>query len=664
MRSWLAALALLLLLPLPLAAVPAPTSVSARPLLAGIFTEHMVLQRNRRDPVWGWAPPGASITLTLADRTVRTTAAADGAWHAALLPLPAGGPYALTVTDGLQKVTLHDVLIGDVWLCAGQSNMEMGIGNAVNGEQEIAAADFPQIRLFTVERRFATTPQTDIAGGRWSVCTPENIRSQGFWNGFSAAGYFFGREIHREIGVPIGLIQTAWSGTPAEAWTSESALHRQLPEFDPAVTDTKALAGDPTGGVALLNTWYQRNAPPDASGDWAAPDLDDSAWKTFSIPAYWEDSGLPEFAGFDGVAWFRRQVDLPPDITGKEAALRFKADDVDSTWVNGVPVGATADFSADRQYRIPAGVLRAGRNVITIRIIDIGGKGGLNVAPTLELAGAPARDLSGDWRYRIGFSLANATPLPSVLTYNQDAPTVSFNGVIYPIVPFALCGAVWYQGESNGDHGYQYRRLLPAMIADWRSRWGQGDFPFYIVQLPGYLAPPGVPGDHGWADLREAQLLTAEHVPNCGLAVAIDLGAADQLHPVNKQDIGHRLALVALAKTYGRKIEYSGPSYRSMAIEGSAIRLRFTHVGKGLVARGDAPLRQFAIAGADRKFVWADAHIDGDTVVVASQQVSNPVAVRYAWAINPAGCNLYNQAGLPGSPFRTDDWPVITQNVR
>jgi sialate O-acetylesterase len=543
------------------------------------------------------------------------------------------------------------VLIGDVWICSGQSNMEWGMWGVNNSPQEIAAADHPQLRLFTVPKKIATRPQ-EVPGGQWQVCNPETVA------GFSAVGFFFGRDLQQAIDVPIGLIHTSWGGTVAEAWTSAEALET-MEDFKPAVAQFRQLSEAIESGndkyEEQLALWWRENDPGSAAEKtWADPGLDAADWKTMNLPAGWEQAGLPDF---DGVVWFRTQFDLPEAAAGKEATLGLgPIDDIDTTWVNGLQVGGGTVWNQPRVYKIPAGALKAGRNTVAIRVLDTGGGGGVfGQADQLKVepAGGQPISLAGAWRYKVGAALADTKPAPQRLDNNPNVTTVLYNGMIAPLVPFGVKGAIWYQGESNAGRPAQYRTLLPTMIRDWRARFDVGDFPFFIVQLANFMGVQQQPVESGWAELREAQLLTALNDPNCGLAVAIDIGEANDIHPKNKQDVGARLALAARGIAYGQSIEYSGPEFKSMEVTGGKARLHFEHVGGGLVARGGEPLKGFAIAGADKRFVFADAKIDGDTVVVSSPDVAEPVAVRYGWANNPV-CNLYNKAGLPASPFRTD----------
>ena len=633
----------------------------ARPFLSPQLGDHMVIQRGVPASFWGWTDPGRKVTVRMGTHAAEAVAGANGTWRARLEALPAGGPYSVIVS-GPQTQVIQDVLVGDVWICSGQSNMEMGVGAVENADAEVAAANYPEIRLCTVDRGLSLAPR-DVMAGHWTTCTPETIRSAGFWNGFSAAGYFFARELQKNVKVPIGLVDAAWSGTPAQAWASEEALRRSVPAYRPALDLLDTARDEQQRGLSAslsrrFADWYGKNDAGTAA-HWEARDLDASVWGTISEPGPWESAGVSELRDFDGVLWLRREFDLPPGAESKDAVLHFKADDDDSAWVNGTPVGSTFGFAPDRTYTVPAAVLRAGRNVLTVRVLDTAGPGGLTASTQgfdLTAGDGTVIPLAGPWRYRIGVPLAGTTPIPQDIESNANYPSVLFNGIVHPMLPLPIKGVLWYQGESNIDTAYQYRALLPAMIGDWRKRWGLGDFPFLIVQLAGYGPISDDPADSKWAELREAQAMTAAHGKNIGIMTAVDIGG--DLHPKNKQEVGRRLALVARAKVYGEKIESSGPVFRSMTERDGAIRLTFTHA-EGLAAKDGGTLTGFTIAGADRKFMPAAARIEGGAVIVSSPDIPKPVAVRYAWADNPA-CSLVNQAGLPALPFRTDDWPGIT----
>ncbi len=635
--------------------------------LPAIVGDDMVLQRDMKLPVWGWADPGEEVRLSVSWHRMerRTVTDADGKWQFTVTAPPAGGPYELTF-KGKNTVTLKNVLVGEVWVCSGQSNMEWPLHSVNNAEQELAAADYPNIRLFTVQKKIADVPESDCTG-QWSLCTPETVP------GFSAVGYFFGRYLHKELGVPVGLINTSWGGTVAEAWTSSDALAK-MPAFKTQLDKMAAARANPDAAMKKyeneMAAWQKKVEAAGAQGKGCiAPDFDDSGWKTMDLPGRWEQTALPNF---NGLVWFRKTVDVPESWSGKKLVLQLgPIDDQDTTWVNGVKVGShtgSGQWQALRKYDIGADVVHAGKNVIVVQVLDTGGDGGIYGQPEqMKLSLADAADakpisLAGPWRYKVGYDLASLPPQPQAPFWvnNPNAPTVLYNGMIAPLIPFGIRGAIWYQGESNAGRAHQYRELFPLMITNWRRKWGEGPFPFLFVQLANFMAAQPEPSESAWAELREAQFMTLK-LPNTGMATIIDIGEADNIHPRNKQDVGKRLALWALDMAYGRDLVYSGPLYKSMEIKDGKIVLHFDHVDGGLVAKGNDGLKGFAIAGADRKFVWAKAKIEGDTVVVASDKVAEPKAVRYGWADNPT-CNLYNKAGLPASPFRTDDWPGVTAN--
>lgn len=618
----------LLLAGLLAAVLSLPAGANVR--LPAIISDNMVLQRGAAVPVWGWADAGEKVTVRLGQQRVSTVTGQDERWQVTLKTGKAGGPLTMQIT-GKNTLTVKNILLGEVWLCSGQSNMATDVSGAKDSAQEIAAAQYPKIRFFKVAFTPMLTPQEDCEG-RWVECSPETAAS------FSAVGYFFGRMLHRELqGVPVGLIQSAAGGTAAEPWTSQPAL-ATLPQMENTIERIDAMRPK-YGAVADDHTWHE-----------AA--FSDAAWKEMTLPQCWEQAKV-NLDDHNGVLWFRKTIDIPAAWAGKQLALRFgPIDDGDITYFNGLKVGAMGldtpnSWLTPRAYTVPGSLVKAGRAVIAVRVSDRLGNGGFTggqESMSIAAAAVPqeAIVLAGTWKYAVA---ANWPKGP-------DATTL-YNGMIAPLAPFALRGAIWYQGESNAGNAGLYRKLLPAMIGGWRQAWGQGDFPFLIVQLPNYMGVSAAPTESAWAELREAQALTAATVPNTGLAVTIDLGEAENIHPKNKQDVGARLALLALAKTYGQKREYTGPQYYRMTVEGKAIRLHFTHVGTGLLAKDGQPLTGFAIAGKDGKFVWATATIDGDSVLVSSAQIANPTAVRYAWGDNPV-CNLYNTANLPAAPFRTD----------
>lgn len=603
------------------------------PFLSPAFGSHMVLQRDRPNTFWGWTAPGAKVTVTVGDKKATGVAAADGKWTVKLNPPKTGGPYTVSV-DGSQHIVLTDVLVGDVWLCTGQSNMEFGLTMEKGGAAEVAAANDPNLRILLVPHQVSLTPQK-VNGGIWKVATPETVAQEG-WGGFSAVGYHFGKALRREVGVPIGLVGDYWGGTNAESWASREAL-KPLGDFDAALQKIDHDIVSPSevdGGIA---------------GVWQSADLNTAGWKTVGALSLFHDLDLDNY---DGTVWARKEFTLTDAQVGAAKLSLGAIDDEDITWINGTQVGATAGYNTPRHYDVPAGVLHAGRNVIAVKVIDTGAFGGFSGPAdllSLTLSDGSNQSLAGEWLGHRGASMGTVGP---------NVQTALSNGMIEPIVPLGIKGAIWYQGENNAGRAYQYRRILPAMIGDWRRRFNQGDFPFFIVSLAGYQAHKTVPSEDDWAELREAQMLTAQNVKNAGIAMAIDVGDAADIHPTDKKTVGERLALVALAKTYGKIVAYSGPTYKSLTVKGNEATVKFEHADGGLIARG-GPLGEFSIAGEDKKWYWANARIDGDTIVLSSPDVPKPVAVRYAWQSNPAA-TLYNGSGLPAVPFRTDSWPGVT----
>lgn len=624
----------------------------AMPFLSPTFGDHMVLQRDRPNTFWGWSEPGEEVKVAVGGKTFAGRVGMDGKWRVRFNPPPVGGPYEVIV-QGRQRAELHDVMVGDVYLCTGQSNMEMGVANVQDGEKEIAQANHPRIRLYEVPRAMESTPKP-YAEGTWRVCSPEGIR-HGVWGGFSAVGYFFGRELERRLNVPIGLVQSCWGGTVAEAWTSREGLGK-VPDFRNALTTAGA-----TSYEQQFENWLAKNDPGSQRGkSLEGVQVTDGDWRSTGLPAHYANLGIGDFVG---VVWFRTTVSVDRAHVGKPARLVLGSiSDCDRTWMNGQSVGATYEWSANRSYEIPAGTLKEGPNVIAIRCLDTGYWGGLNAEKEnqyLEFGPSDRLALPPSWKYKATMDLRGRAGLPIGLFNAANRPTVLYNGMIAPVLPMAFKGVIWYQGESNTDRAYQYRALLPNLIADWRRQAGQGDFPFLIVQIANFLGRADQPSENSWAELREAQAMTADRVPNTGLAVTIDIGMWNDIHPVNKQEVGHRLALSALNKVYHqREIVGSGPRFDGFRVEADRVRLRFRHTDGGINMIGGSS-RSFVLAGADRKFYWAKPEIVGNEIVLTCPQVPQPVAARYAWAGNPEA-PLYNGAGLPAVPFRTDQWPGVT----
>jgi sialate O-acetylesterase len=632
--------------------------------LAAIFGDHAVLQREMPAPVWGWTRPLAQVSVKLGPYEACGMAGDDGKFLVRLPPMPAGGPYELeaTAADGGGTATSVDVMVGEVWLASGQSNMEwtlMLIGAA--GQQEAATAGDPLLRMLNVPREARLGRQSDVRAA-WQRCAPPATRE------FSAVGYYFARRLRAELGVAVGILHSSWGGTLVEAWISREWLVRnehaahwvaayEAEVHSPAYWDHKK-------EQRPLSDFFP--ADPGNGGEkagWAKPAHPEGDWKEVVLPRAWQFFGH----NHSGVFWFRKTLDIPASWAGKDLSLQIGAvDKQDVTYFNGEPVGATGSgfeqefWNVDRDYRVPGRLVKAGPNTIAVRAYSFAYYGGL-IGPAISMrvalrdASEPAISLAGNWRYKVEHDLGLVSaPAADLGPGNANSPYILYDSMIAPLAPAALRGAIWYQGESNANRASEYRGLLTDLIRCWRRDFGVGDFAFLTVQLANYMGEADYQHESSWARLREAQLQTLAE-PATGLAVTIDIGEATDIHPKNKQDVGGRLAQWALGKTYGRPVCPSGPLYRSLTIEGARIRLSFAHTDGGLVARGGA-LKTFYIAGAERRFVSAEAVIEGDTIVVSSPDVTRPLAVRYAWADNPAGCNLYNAAGLPASPFRTDGW--------
>ncbi|GAB3890517.1 sialate O-acetylesterase [Larkinella knui] len=627
--------------------------------LPKIFGSHMVLQRRKPLPVWGWSEPNEKITVQFNNQTKSTKADQSGKWLLRLDPVEAGGPFALTVTGKKNTVTFDDVLVGEVWVCSGQSNMEMVVKSSANAEKEIKEGNYPLIRHFKVPHDMSLTPKEDVLTGSWQACTPETVGN------FTAVGYFFARELQKELNnVPIGLLNSSWGGTQSESWTSREAM-ASFDEFKPALDampkNLDEFARQRLEQLQAQITKLQGSLPAAAEvQQWSGMDFNDANWPTLRLPDLFDRKAIP---GFDGVVWFRREVTIPNELAGKEMTLSLGTiDDADETYVNGIKVGNTGQAGLLRNYTIPAGTLKPGRNVIAVRDEDYGGGGGFTAKEDQFKLSGSGREISvvGDWKFRIADFSRNA-----VLVNPNMTGTILYNAMINPLIPYAIEGVIWYQGETNAGRAFQYRKAFPLMITDWRTRWGQGDFPFLFVQLASFNAGNGNSANgSNWAELREAQTMTLA-LPNTGMAVTSDIGEAKDIHPKNKQDVGKRLAINALKTVYGQNREYSGPVFKSMEVNGNKAILTFDHLGAGLMSSDKyGYLKGFEVAGADQKFYWAKAEIQGDKVVVYANEVATPVSVHYGWADDNGEVNLYNKEGLPAVPFRTDTWPGKTETAR
>lgn len=614
--------------------------------LPRLISDGMVLQQGVPANIWGWASPLEAISVEFADTKYKTTANEAGEWKIALNPLPAGGPHQM-VLKGKNTLTVSNILMGEVWVCSGQSNMELPMRRVIPlYGADIANAENNLIRQFTVPQRYDfSTPQSDLPSGTWEAATPESVLD------FSATAYFFALEIYQKYKVPIGLIHTSLGGSPAEAWMSESALGAfpNLLNEAKKFRDPALIQQIESGDKLRIHAWYDLLRQKDEGykkigQPWFDPALDVSDWKKMGVPGDWADAG-------NGVVWFRKQVQIPAELSGLEAKLELgRIVDADSVFLNGVFIATTSYQYPPRWYTIPAGLLKSGANSLVVRVINSLGKGGFVRDKPYEIViGNQKIDLKGEWHYRRG---ATMEPLASQ-TFIRWKPLGLYNAMLHPLLNYRIKGVIWYQGESNVSRWQEYRRLFPAMITDWRTHWQQGDFPFLFVQLANFLEAKPLPVESNWALLREAQLKTLS-VPQTGMAVTIDIGEWNDIHPLNKKDVGRRLALAAQAVAYhDKKTVFSGPVFQSIKIKDSNAILTFSK-GDKLTSKEGQPLKGFAIAGADGQFVWADAHIKKNKIMVSNSGIPNPVAVRYAWADNPEGANLYNKAGLPASPFRTD----------
>ncbi len=519
--------------------------------------------------------------------------------------------------------------------------------------KEIANADYPQIRQFLVPQETdLQNPESDLKGGYWKYANPQNLLH------FSAVGYFFAKALYDKYHVPIGFINSSVGGTPIEAWTSEEGL-KEFPSIEKIIEKNKDTSYvNETIRKAMEINFANRVKPGDDKGlsgktKWYDPSYIPKEWYRINIPGYWEDQGIKNL---NGVVWYRKEIDVPSSMTSiTDTLFMGRIVDADFVYVNGVLVGNKTYMYPERRYDIPAGLLKPGKNLVVIRVINYAGKGGfVPDKPYYIFSGKDTVDLKGYWQYKVGDVFDPHRQTGHGISI-QNQPTTLFNGMIAPFTNYTVKGVLWYQGESNSYNADEYAQLLPGLIKDWRKQFRQPDLPFIFVQLPGFMDVNYWPTESSWAVLREAQLKTLS-VPNTGMAITIDLGEWNDVHPLDKKDVGGRSALVAEKVAYGENnIVYSGSIYQSSKVEGNKMIITFNNVGSGLVSNDNEPLRRFAIAGADKKYVWANAKIEGDKVIVWSDEVSDPKYVRYAWSDNPRGVNLYNKEGLPASPFTTEE---------
>ena len=617
--------------------------------LPKIFTNNMVLQRDREIKVWGWADKEEMVTVSFNGQTIKSKANNLGNWIITLKAMAYGGPYQMKISGKKNNIDLKNVLIGDVWICSGQSNMEWTLKNTNDAEKEIAESKHPQIRLFTVKKAMAYQPQKDIEGGEWLQCDPQTTGD------FSAVAYFFGRKLNKDLNIPIGLINSSWGGTNVQTWISWERMSKEpghekinYQQLEKEMAEKKVKQQQ--FNASLVNDIGQKEK-------WYEPGTTSTGWKKIQLPKLWEST---EIGNADGVIWFKKDFYLPQSVKKTKVIISLgPIDDDDETYLNGKLIGSTHAWNSDRKYEVDAAVLKSGKNTIVIKVTDTGGGGGLYGKEEQLYAEVNGNkiELAGEWNYKTAvvttdFGINDSGP--------NSFPSQLYNAMIAPVTNYAIKGGIWYQGESNTWEAYKYRTLFADMIKDWRGKWGY-EFPFFWVQLANFMKPAPTPVTSDWAELREAQSLTLK-LPQTGQAVIIDVGEADDIHPRNKQDVGYRLALAAEKIAYQKDIVYSGPVFESMQKENNKIILHFTNTGTGLMAKDKyGYVKGFTIAGADQHFTWAKATIDENKIIVFSDTITDPVAVRYAWASNPDDANLYNKEGLPASPFRTDSWKGMTE---
>lgn len=616
----------------------------------------MVLQREKPINIWGWASVGEKVTVTFHQQTKSIKADKSGKWMISLASENAGGPYTMII-KGKNTITLDNILVGEVWVCSGQSNMEWHVREAKDAANEIQNANYPHIRQFEVRKSISLKPQEDVKDGDWKICSPQTA------GGFTAVGYFFAREVYEKTKIPIGIINTSWGATQSETWTSREAFENsdefkamisQLPNIDleQAARQSKEKLSQRLEGIGL------RVPDPKEVSHWMEPDFNDVAWPSMKIPQGWEKV----IGEVDGVIWFRKEFQISKDDASKAATLELSTiDDNDETFVNGVKIGATNAWNVKRAYLIPPSILKEGKNSVAVRIVDTGGGGGIyGEEKDIRVITQSQQVISlvGDWHFMVE-SLQDGTISPN------SYPTLLFNAMLNPLLNYGIRGALWYQGEANAVRAFQYRKAFPLMIQDWRNHFKQGEFPFYFVQLSSYNENNGNSQKGStWAELREAQTMTLS-LANTGMAVTTDIGEANDIHPRNKQDVGKRLAAMALNRIYKINQVDGGPTFQSMKVEGNKVRISFTQTGTGLLVKDKyGYLKGFEVAGSDQKFYFAKAWTEGNDVIVSCDAVTQPVAVRFAWADNPEDANLFNNEGFPAVPFRTDTWKGITDEKK
>ncbi|WP_447642724.1 MULTISPECIES: sialate O-acetylesterase [Chitinophagaceae] len=622
--------------------------ISAQIKLPRLIRDSMVLQRDTKIRIWGWASIGEKITVRFADKNYKTITGKNGKWQLYIQPMTAGGPYVMELR-GRNRILLTDILVGDVWVCSGQSNMEHQMKLHANVyATEIAQANYPDIRQFKVPNVTSLlSPQEDLPSGYWKSANPIDV------NDFSAVAYFFAKQLYEKYHVPIGIINTSWGGSPIEAWMSEPSL-KTFPSLDSILVRNKdtAYVFERNRKAAASQLSPEGTVDQGLSEKWLAANYQPKGWRRIAVPGYWEDQGMQNL---DGIVWYKKDIAVPENMAGLPAELLLgRIVDADIAYVNGQQVGSTGYLYPQRRYTIPKGILRSGKNSIVVRVTNYTGKGGFVPDKPYRLHTDNGDiELAGYWQYKVG-----AVNIPVAVNYEspltiQYQPTALYNAMIAPLENYSIKGFAWYQGESNAGKPDHYAELQEGMITEWRRRWDTGTLPFVFVQLPGFMDYNYLPSESQWAKLREAQAKTLA-LPNTGMVVAIDLGEWNDVHPDKKKEVGDRLALAAEHVAYGENIVASGPTYLSNTITNNKITIKFSNIGNGLATSDGHDPQEFAIAGADKKFVWANAKVEGDKVVLWNDKIARPKYVRYAWADNPVNPNLINGNGLPAAPFRTD----------
>lgn len=633
-------------------ACPAYAQDNTQTLLNPVFSDHAVLQRDRPIVLWGHAGANERVSATLDGRSVNARADRNGAWRMSLPAHGAGGPYALEVRSQSGRAQrLSNILVGDVYLCSGQSNMEFETRVATNADTALGGASDEGLRLLNVTRRYAVSPQTMLSGGdHWQVAERESVSR------FSAICYFFGRELRQREQIPIGLIAASWGGTIIEAWMSEGALTR-LGGYEDGLAAAELARRDPVAArehfTQSMNAWWAANDP-GTSANWRAPDFDDSGWTTIAPEDFWESSGRSDLALFDGVAWYRTEFELSAAQAALGARLELgPADDIDATFVNGAQVGAMAGWDQPRVYEVAPGVLRAGRNVLASGVLDTGGGGGWwgpAEDKVLVLSDGTRVQLSGPWRYRVSAELAELAAAPRTPADGPNGYNALYNGMIAPLAPYGLRGALWYQGEANAGAPADYARSLPAFFADWRRAFETPDLPFFVAQLANFGQPVAAPTRNSWGAIRDVQRRVVDADETAALAVTIDVGDRFDIHPTQKLVVAQRMARAAGAMIYGDDIVYRGPSPVRTETTLGAIRVRFE--GGPLVAYSARRPIGFEVCDEARVCEFADAMIEGEDILIEGSS-GQRAFVRYCWGDAPI-CNLYNAADLPAAPFEIE----------